>query len=79
MSNISEAIKNLIIEYIEFPDQLELSSEQGENSYSIQIKAPRTDLGKIIGRNGRNIKALTTLVNAISATKKITINLHIIS
>lgn len=57
-------IEYLLNEIIDFPDKLELNEVHHENITIIQIKVDPADMGKVIGKQGRVIKALRTLVKA---------------
>ena len=57
-------IAYLLSEIIDFPDKIELSEVNFENITIIQIKVDPADMGKVIGKQGRVIKALRTIVKA---------------
>jgi hypothetical protein len=52
----------------EYPDQIIVNEVVGEQITVIELKAAKVDLGKIIGKEGRNAQALRTILNA-AATK----------
>ncbi|WP_029917412.1 KH domain-containing protein [Pelobacter seleniigenes] len=59
-----------LIEYIakslvEQPDKIVISEEVAEDgSVLIKLAAAQEDMGRIIGKQGRNAKAMRTLLNA---------------
>lgn len=59
-----------LIEYIakslvEKPDEIEIAEEVAEDgSILIKLAAAQDDMGRIIGKQGRNAKAMRTLLNA---------------
>jgi predicted RNA-binding protein YlqC (UPF0109 family) len=62
-----------LVEYIarclaEHPEQVIVKEIAGEQISVIELRAAKNDLGKIIGREGRNADALRTILNA-AATK----------
>ncbi|HYA43604.1 MAG TPA: KH domain-containing protein [Syntrophobacteraceae bacterium] len=70
MENIQ--IKDLV-EYIarclvEHPEQVMVKEIAGHQISIIELRAAKDDLGKIIGKEGRNADAMRTIVNA-AATK----------
>jgi predicted RNA-binding protein YlqC (UPF0109 family) len=79
MQSLSEIIKSLIIEYTEFPDELMVEEEEGENTCLIRIKACRSDTAKIIGKQGKNITSLRNIINAIASKRKVRVNLHVVN
>lgn len=59
-----------LIEYIakslvEKPDEIVISEEIAEDgSVLVRLAAAQADMGRIIGKQGRNAKAMRTLLNA---------------
>ena len=59
-----------LIEYIakslvEEPEEIVVSEEQAEDgSILVKLAAAQADMGRIIGKQGRNAKAMRTLLNA---------------
>lgn len=59
-----------LIEYIakslvEKPDEIEITEETAEDgSILVKLAAAQEDMGRIIGKQGRNAKAMRTLLNA---------------
>lgn len=72
-----------LIEYIvkllaEKPDQVVVNEIVGEKTNIIELKVAPSDLGKVIGKQGRTAKALRTILNAAAARKNIRAMLEII-
>lgn len=62
-----------LIEYIarclaEFPEQVKVNEISGQRISVIELRAAKEDVGKIIGKEGRNAHAIRTIMNA-AATK----------
>lgn len=59
-----------LIEYIakslvEKPDEIVISEEESEDgTVLVRLAAAQEDMGRIIGKQGRNAKAMRTLLNA---------------
>lgn len=49
---------------VDDPDSVEVSVVEGEKSVIYQVKVAPDDLGKVIGKQGRIIQALRTIVRA---------------
>ena len=65
---IKELVEVIARALAEDPNQVEVNEIIGQQISVIELRAAKSDLGKIIGKEGRNAHALRTLVNA-AATK----------
>jgi len=64
---IKELLEDVVKSLVEFPDSVEIQESQREDGKTMfGIKLNERDLGKVIGRNGRTIKASRALVHAVS-------------
>jgi predicted RNA-binding protein YlqC (UPF0109 family) len=52
---------------VDDPDSVEVKEVSGEKSTVIELKVAEGDRGKIIGKEGRIIKSIRTIVNSASA------------
>lgn len=67
---MSSELKSLI-EYVskslvDMPDRVEVNEIEGEQTTVIELKVDKSDLGKVIGKQGRTARALRTILNAAS-------------
>jgi uncharacterized protein len=64
------SLKDLVIfmaqSLVDFPDQVEVTEMQGEQTTVYELKVAKEDLGKIIGKQGRTARSLRTILNAAS-------------
>lgn len=65
---IKELVEVIARALAEYPDEVAVKEISGHQISVIELRAAKVDLGKIIGKEGRNAHALRTLVNA-AATK----------
>jgi uncharacterized protein len=65
---IKELVEVIARALAENPEEIEVNEIIGQQISVIELKAAKIDLGKIIGKEGRNAHALRTIVNA-AATK----------
>jgi hypothetical protein len=73
MSNGTKPLGELakLIEYmakmlVDLPDQVSVAEIEGENTTVIELKVDKSDLGKIIGKQGRTARAVRTVLNGAS-------------
>ena len=51
---------------VDKPEEVVVSEIQGQQTYVIELKVAKEDIGKIIGRQGRTAQALRTILSAAS-------------
>jgi len=59
-------------------DQLAVSEITGSDTLVIELRAAKEDIGKIIGKKGRNVQAMRTLLNAAAGKLRKRVVLEII-
>jgi hypothetical protein len=52
---------------VDNPDNVEVNEVAGEKATILELKVQDTDRGKVIGKEGRIIKSIRTIVNSASA------------
>lgn len=62
-----ELVRYIASAIVEFPDKVEVSETEGEKGPVIELRVAESDLGKVIGKQGRTAKAIRTLLAAASA------------
>ena len=59
VENIASLVETLVAPLVDFPDELEVSAEEAEDGTIVaEIRVNEEDAGKVIGRQGRVIKAI---------------------
>jgi predicted RNA-binding protein YlqC (UPF0109 family) len=61
MKELVEAIAKSLVDN---PDDVQVRAVEGEQVTVLEIRVHPTDLGKVIGRQGRTAKAIRTLLGA---------------
>ncbi len=62
---MKELIEHIAKSLVERPEEIEISEEVAEDgSILVKLAAAQEDMGRIIGKQGRNAKAMRTLLNA---------------
>ena len=70
MSELQELISYVSKSLVDIPDSVEVNEIVGEQTTVIELKVDKTDLGKVIGKQGRTARALRTILNAASTKLK---------
>jgi len=61
---LRELIELIIKGIVDNPDKVAINEIIGERSSIFEVRVDPNDIGKVIGRQGRNIKSIRTIVNA---------------
>ena len=75
---MKELVEFMAKAMVDNPDQVEVTEIVGEHTSVIQLKVAKEDMGKIIGKKGRNAQAMRTLLSAASGKLKKRVVLEII-
>ena len=73
---IKELVEYIVKQLASEPSQVVVSIVQEDNKEVVEIKVSDRDRGRLIGKNGRTIKSLRTLVDVIVPVgKKVLVNI----
>ena len=61
---MKELIEFMIKGIVDFPDKVEIVNVVTEKTSIFEIKVDPEDVGKVIGKQGRNIKSIRSIMNA---------------
>ena len=59
-----DLIKYVVNQFAEFPEKIDYIVEEKDESVDVTVILDESDMGKVIGRQGKIAKALRTLVKA---------------
>jgi predicted RNA-binding protein YlqC (UPF0109 family) len=75
---LKELIETMVKALVDDPAQVEVSEIEGETTSIIELRVAKADLGKVIGKQGRNVDAMRTILSAASTKIRKCVNLEII-
>ena len=75
---VKELIEIMAKALVEHPDQVQVNEIAGEQASVIELSTAKEDIGKVIGKRGRNAQAMRTILNAASAKLRKRVVLEII-
>jgi predicted RNA-binding protein YlqC (UPF0109 family) len=67
---MKELVNRIARALVDHPDQVQVTEVEGNQTTVLELKVAKEDLGKIIGKEGRNARAIRTIVGAASAKLK---------
>ena len=66
---LSDLIKSIVIELVDNPEEVDIKEVETDNQIILELKVANDDFGKVIGKSGRNISAIRTVLFAVNAKK----------
>jgi predicted RNA-binding protein YlqC (UPF0109 family) len=64
MAGIRELVEEIAKALVDIPEQVSVSEVEGEQVTVLELKVAPTDLGKVIGKQGRTARSIRTLLGA---------------
>jgi len=64
---MKELVKVMAQALVDDPDQVTVDEVEGDKTSVLELKVARTDVAKVIGKQGRTAQAMRTILNAASA------------
>ena len=61
---MKELVELIAKSLVDNPDKVQVSQLEGEQSSIIELKVAQEDLGKIIGKQGRNVQSIRVILGA---------------
>ena len=77
MSKMKELVEMIVKALVDIPDEVVINETAGESIVILEISVSQTDVGKVIGKEGRIANAIRTVVKAAAAKqeKKVTVEI----
>lgn len=72
---MKESLEAIITSLVNEPSEVSINQVDGEKQVVFEVKVANSDMGKVIGREGRIAKAIRTIMKALAAKegKKISV------
>ena len=75
---MKEVLEYIARALVDDPDQVEVTEVQGERSLILQLKVAPEDMGKVIGRRGRTVRAMRSVVRAAGSRQDVSTLVEIV-
>jgi uncharacterized protein len=66
MDRLQNLLVLLVRPIVDEPDRVEVEASESDTRVDLELKVAPDDIGKVIGRGGRTIRAIRTVVKAAS-------------
>ena len=64
---MKDLIKEIVKALVDQPERVVVSEIEGDRTNVLELSVAKSDMGMVIGKQGRNAQALRTILNAASA------------
>lgn len=64
---MKELLETIVRSLIEHPEQARITEIIGEKTVVLELRCAKGDLGKIIGKGGKTVGSIRTLLNAVAS------------
>ena len=64
-----ELLSFLACQLVDFPDDVNVESEEQEDGLHLRLSVRQSDIGKVIGKQGRTARAIRNLMQAAAALR----------
>jgi predicted RNA-binding protein YlqC (UPF0109 family) len=75
---MKEMLEMIVKNLVDNPNAVVITETAEERATTLELKVDPSDMGKVIGRQGRIAKAIRTLMKAYGAKSDVKINVEII-
>jgi predicted RNA-binding protein YlqC (UPF0109 family) len=78
MASMKELVEFIAKSLVDDPSQVYVSEIEGENSVILELRVGPEDMGRVIGKGGRTINAVRTLVRVLAAKQGKRVTLEVV-
>ncbi|MBQ9314129.1 MAG: KH domain-containing protein [Clostridia bacterium] len=75
---MKEMLEMLVKDLVDNPDKIEITEKEEGKATTLELKVDPSDMGKVIGRQGKIAKAIRVLMKAYAVKENKKINVEII-
>jgi predicted RNA-binding protein YlqC (UPF0109 family) len=67
---MKDLVEYIAKQLVDEPEEVTITETDGEQSTVLELKVAKSDLGKVIGKQGRTARAIRTVLSAASTKNK---------
>jgi len=75
---MKDLIRDIAQALVDNPDQVSVAEVEGHQTLVLELMVAKSDIGKVIGRHGQNVRAMRTILSAVSGKIKKRVVLEIV-
>ena len=78
MASMKELVEFIAKSLVDDPFQVYVSEIEGENSVILELRVGPEDMGRVIGKGGRTVNAIRTLIRVLAAKQGKRVTLEVV-
>ena len=78
MEQVRDLILTIAQSLVDHPEEVSVKVIEGESSVMLELKVSKSDLGKVIGKQGRTADAIRSILNAMAGKTRKRLTLEIV-
>jgi predicted RNA-binding protein YlqC (UPF0109 family) len=78
MASMKELVEFIAKSLVDDPSQVYVSEIEGENSVILELRVGPEDMGRVIGKGGRTVNAMRTLIRVLAAKQGKRVTLEVV-
>jgi predicted RNA-binding protein YlqC (UPF0109 family) len=78
MTSMKELVEFIAKSLVDDPSQVYVSEIEGENSVILELRVGPEDMGRVIGKGGRTVNAIRSLVRVLAAKQGKRVTLEVV-
>ena len=67
---MKDLITGIVRALVDQPELVEVNEIDGSQTTVLEVTVANSDIGKVIGKKGRNVQAIRTIMNAVSGKSR---------
>ena len=75
---MKEFVEYIVKNLVDNPEQVKINEIVGKHTLIIELSVEKSDIGKIIGKKGKTINSIRTLLMSVASRNNIRVNLEIL-
>lgn len=75
---MEEFVEYIVKNLVDHPDKVKINAIGGTHTLILELSVMKSDIGKIIGKKGKTINAIRTLLMSVASRNGLRVNLEIL-
>lgn len=75
---MKEFAEYLIKNMVDYPDKVKMTEIEGNQMLILELSVDKSDIGKIVGKKGKNISAIRTILQSVASRMSMRVILELL-